>query len=141
MENVRAPELEKSGEGQLIALGYLQIGTGSLTVLMSLLAAAPIMMGSSGLFDPVKMFSYASGPIDRLIAGYVLLQLTLGWVAGGLQLAAGNCCQRGKRPRLVGFASLVSLINFPHGTVAAVLMLFALRRPEIAHAFRSRTEA
>lgn len=138
MDDVPASELEQSGEGQLTALGYLQIGTGSLTVLMSLLAVAPVMMGSSGLFDPVKMFSYASGPLDRLIAGYVLLQLTLGWVAGGLQLAAGSYCLRGKRPRLVGFASLVSLINFPHGTVAAILMLHGLRRPEIAQAFRSR---
>jgi hypothetical protein len=51
---------------------------------------------------------------------------------------AGSCCLRGKGPRLVGLASLVSLINFPHGTVAAILMLHGLRRPEIVRAFRPR---
>lgn len=138
MDDIRVPELEQSGAGQLTALGYLQIGTGSLTVLMSLMALTQTMAGPSGLFDPAKLFSYSSDFFDRLIAAYVLLQLTLGWVAGGLQLVAGVCCLRGRRPRLIGLASVVSLINFPHGTVAALLMLHSLRRPEITRAFGKR---
>lgn len=138
MDNIRVPELEQSGEGQLTALGYLQIGTGSLTVLMSLMAVTHVLAGPSGLFAPAKLFSYSADFFDRLIAAYVLLQLTLGWVAGALQLVAGSCCLRGKGPRLVRLASVVSLINFPHGTVAALLMLHGLGRPEITRAFRPR---
>ena len=138
MDDVRAPGHEQSGEGQLAALGYLQLGTGSLTVLMSVMALAQTLAGPSGLFDPAKLFSYSSDLFDRAIAAYVLLQLTLGWVSGGLQLVAGSCCLRGKGPGLVRLASLVSLVNFPHGTVSGLLMLHGLGRPEIARAFRAR---
>jgi hypothetical protein len=135
MEELRAPALPQPGEGQLTALGYLQIGTGCLTVLMSVLALAQMAYGPTELFNPARAFNYSADFFDRAIAAYVILQLTVGWIAGGLQLASGCCCLRGKRPRLVYAASLVSLINFPHGSVAALLMLSGLSRPEIARVF------
>lgn len=141
MEDLRASPDFQPGEGQLTALGYLQIGTGCLTVLMSILALAQMLLGPTELFNPANAFNYSSDLFDRAIAAYVILQLTVGWVAGGLQLASGCCCLRCKRPRLVYAASLVSLINFPHGTVAALLMLSGFGRPEIAHAFREHAAA
>jgi hypothetical protein len=137
MEDVRPPALASPAEGQLIALGYLQIGTGTLTVMMSLLALSQLLFGSLEMLNPARAFTHSADFFDRAIATYVVLQLTVGWIAGGLQLAAGRCCLRGRGSRLVALASVVSLINFPHGTVAAILMLWALGRPEIAHAFRA----
>jgi hypothetical protein len=141
MENVRSPTLSDAGDGQLTALGYLQIGTGSLTLMMSAMALAQIMIGPAEMLNPANAFSSSANLFDRAIATYVVLQLTVGWVAGGLQLAAGACCLRGKAPRLVGLASLVSLVNFPHGTIAAAFMLHGLRRPEIIRAFHPSSAA
>jgi hypothetical protein len=137
MADVRAPALSSPAEGQLIALGYLQIGTGTLTVMMSLLALSQLLFGSLDMLNPARAFAHSTDFFDRAIAAYVVLQLTVGWIAGGLQLAAGRCCLRGRGSRLVALASVVSLVNFPHGTVAAILMLWALGRPEIAQAFRT----
>ncbi len=88
MDDVRVHPLPRPGEGYLAALGYLQIGTGALTLTMSLLAFTQAMFGQAGVFNPTTIFASSSDLIDRAIATYVALQLTLGWVAGGLQLAA-----------------------------------------------------
>lgn len=141
MDDARAHPLSRPGEGYLAALGYLQIGTGVLTLTMSLLAFSQTMFGQAEVLNPATIFSSSSDLIDRAIATYVALQLTLGWVAGGLQLAAGWCCLRGSHPRLVWLASAVSLGNFPHGTVAALLMLLSLRRAEVVQAFAIRASA
>lgn len=138
MDDVRAHPLPRPGEGYLAALGYLQIGTGALTLTMSLLAFTQALLGQAEVFNPATIFASSSDLFDRAIATYVALQLTLGWVAGGLQLAAGMCCLRGSHPRLVWIASLVSLGNFPHGTVAAILMLLSLRRAEVVEVFAIR---
>lgn len=138
MDDVRAHPLPRPGEGYLAALGYLQIGTGALTLTMSLLAFTQALFGQAEVFNPATIFASSSDPFDRAIATYVALQLTVGWVAGGLQLAAGICCLRASHPRLVWLASVVSLGNFPHGTVAALLMLLSLRRAEVVQAFTIR---
>ncbi len=138
MDDVRAHPLPRPGEGYLAALGYLQIGTGALTLTMSLLAFSQAMFGAAEVLSPTMIFASSADVIDRAIATYVALQLTLGWVAGGLQLAAGLWCLRGSHPRLVWLASVVSLGNFPHGTVAAILMLLSMRRAEVAQAFATR---
>jgi hypothetical protein len=141
MEDVGSTAHSSPAEGQLIALGYLQIGTGTLTVMMSLLALSQVLFGSLDMLSPARAFAHSADLFDRAIATYVVLQLTVGWVAGGLQLAAGRCCLRGRGPRLVRLASVVSLVNFPHGTVAAILMLCALGRPEISGALQARPAA
>jgi len=141
MDDVRAHPIPRPGEGTLAALGYLQIGTGVLTLTMSLFAFSQAMFGYAEVLNPATIFASSSGLIDRAIATYVALQLTLGWLAGGLQLAAGLCCLRSSHPRLVWLASLVSLGNFPHGTLAAILVLLSLRRAEIVEAFAAREGA
>ena len=138
MDDVQARTLSRPGEGYLAALGYLQIGTGALTLTMSLLALTQAMLGQAEVFNPATAFASSSDLIDRAIATYVALQLTLGWVAGGLQLAAGMRCLRASHPRLVWLASVISLGNFPHGTVAAILMLLSMRRAEVVQAFAIR---
>jgi hypothetical protein len=137
MDEIHAHSVSEPGDGYLAALGYLQIGTGSLTLVMSLMAFSQWLLGNAELLDPTKVFGLANGFIDRAIAAYVSLQLSLGWAAGALQLAAGICCLRGRRPRLVWMASFVSLANFPHGTMAAILMLHALCHGEISLAFQA----
>ncbi len=130
----------QSGDGYLAAVGYLQIGAGSLSLMMSLMLVFQVMFGHSELLNPAVAFDSSSDLLDRAIATYVSLQLTVGWLAGALQLAAGVCCLRAKHQRFIGVASLVSLANFPHGTLAAVTVLFALRRPEVAQTFTPRVE-
>lgn len=125
-----------------MALGYLQIGTGTLTLVMSLMAFTQAMLSHAELLDPVNVFGLSSGFLNQSIAAYVSLQLSFGWIAGALQLAAGICCLSGRSPRLVTGASVVSLCNFPHGTMAAILTLHRLRSGALARAFvRPATEA
>lgn len=138
MHDAPAHPAAHAGEGSLTALGYLQIGTGALTLMMSLMAGTQWLLGNADLLDPAKIFGLANGLLDQAIAAYVSLQLSLGWIAGALQLVAGICCLNGRRPRFVTAASIVSLANFPHGTMAAILMLHGLRHREITQAFQSR---
>lgn len=125
----------RGGDGYLAALAYLQIGTGILSLTMSLMFLFQGLFVDSALLHPSIAFSTSGDLLDRLIAGYVSLQLSVGWVAGSLQLAAGICCLQARRGRFVCAAALVSLANFPHGTMAAILTLTGLRRPEVGAAF------
>jgi hypothetical protein len=127
--------LSRPSDGTLAVLGYLQIGTGVLSLTMSLMALFQAMFSHAEMLNPAAIVGSSADVMDRAIAAYVALQLTLGWVAGGLQLAAGMCCLRSRHPRLVWAASVVSLANFPHGTMAAILMLLGLRRAEVVRAF------
>lgn len=138
MDDVRAQTLSRPGESGLAALGYLQIGTGSLSLLMSLMLLFQAMFSHSELLSPATAFDSSSDLVDRAIATYVSLQLSFGWIAGSLQLAAGIACLHARNLRLVWTASLVSLANFPHGTMAAILMVVTLRRPDLDQVFRRR---
>jgi hypothetical protein len=138
MNDVRVGNFARPGDGYLAALGYLQIGAGCLSLTMSLMLFFQALFSHSELLHPAVAFAAGSSLIDRAIATYVSLQLSVGWVAGALQLAAGLCCLRGRHPRLVWLAALVSLANFPHGTMAAILVLAGLRRAEISDAFAAR---
>lgn len=140
MDQTHAPSVSPRGDGYLSALGYLQIGTGSLTLVMSLMALSYWLLGSGELLNLSNAFDLDTHLIDQAIAAYVSLQLTLGWLAGGLQLASGICCLQGRRPRLVWFASVISLANFPHGTMAAILMLHSLSQGEVASEFEEATK-
>ena len=105
---------------------------------MSLMLLLQSMFSHSELLNPATVFHSSSDWLDGAITTFVSLQLSVGWVAGALQLTAGICCLRSRRVRLVCAASLVSLANFPHGTMAAILTLVSLRRHEVADAFQPR---
>lgn len=138
MDDVQSQQLSRNGDGYLAALGYLQIGAGSLSLLMSLMLFFQATFSHSELLALATVFDSSFDLLDRAIAIYVALQLSIGWVAGGLQLAAGICCLRRRNPRLVWAASLISLANFPHGTIAAIVMILALRRPGLTYGFATR---
>ena len=141
MDDVRAQTLPRPGDGYLSALGFLQIGTGSLSLMMSLMLFLQAVSGHSELLNPATALDSSFDLLDRAIAAYVSLQLSVGWVAGALQLAAGICCVPARHPRLVWSASFVSLANFPHGTLAGLLVILALRRPDLRHGFTTRVTA
>lgn len=141
MDDVRAQSFSRPSDGYLAALGYLQIGTGSLSLMMSLMLFFQAMFSHSELLSPATALDSSFDLLDRAIATYVSLQLSVGWIAGALQLAAGICCLNARNRRLVWFASIVSLANFPHGTMAALLMVLALRRPDLTHGFEPRALA
>lgn len=134
--DVRDRTFSRPGEGFLAALGYLQIGTGGLSLTMSLMALCQVLAGHSDVLNPALALGSHAAFLDTAIGAYVSFQLSIGWIAGALQLIAGWCCVSGRAPRFVAVANFVSLANFPHGTVAAVLVVLSLRRAEIAQAFR-----
>ena len=128
MDTVQPREVARPDAGHLLALGYLQVGTGALTVTMSLMALFVAVFVSSELFNPARAFDHSTELLDRLLAAYVLLQLTFGWVAGGLQFAAGYCCMKSKPTRLVWVSCVVNLINIPHGALAGIFTMLGVRR-------------
>lgn len=138
MDNVHTQAASRGNDGYLAALAYLQIAAGALSLTMSLMFIFQAIFIHTPLLDPALAFSSTANLLDRAIATYVSLQLTIGWVAGSLQLAAGYFCLKARRCQLVHVASLVSLANFPHGTMSSILTLTALRRPEVAEAFEAR---
>ncbi len=138
MDHVHPQSASRADDGYLSALGYLQIAAGTLSLTMSLMFIFQALFIHTPLLDPALAFSSTANLLDRAIATYVSLQLTIGWLAGSLQLAAGYCCLKASRPRFVAAASFVSLANFPHGTMSALLTLTALRRPEVVDAFAAR---
>lgn len=138
MDHVHPQSASRGDDGYLAALAYLQIGSGILSLTMSLMFIFQALVIHTPLLDPALAFSSTANLLDRAIATYVSLQLTIGWVAGSLQLAAGYFCLKASRSRFVHAASLVSLANFPHGTMSAILTLTALRRPEVTGAFEAR---
>ena len=137
MDHVHPQSASRGDDGYLSALAYLQIAAGTLSLTMSLMFIFQALFIHTPLLNPALAFSSTADLLDRAIATYVSLQLTIGWLAGALQLAAGYCCLKARHCRLVYAASLVSLANFPHGTMSAILTLTALRRPEVAAAFRA----
>ena len=125
----------RRGEGYLSFMGYLQIATGALSVLFSA-GAVLTGLGDSSLLNPVATAEDATNWLMALLTGYITLQMTVGWIPGVLQIVAGVCCLRHRAPGFVIFASWVNLINFPHGTTTALLMLYGISRRDLLHGFR-----
>lgn len=130
METEPRHDDSRADPGHLLALGYLQVGTGALTVTMSLMALFVAVFVSSELFHPARAFDHSTSFFDRILAAYVLLQLSFGWIAGGLQLASGCCCMKSRPTRLVWISSVVNLINIPHGALAGIFTMLGIRRAE-----------
>ena len=118
-------------------MGYLQILTGALSVLFSAFAVLT-GLGDRSLLNPAVTAGDATGWFMALVIGYITLQMTVGWVSGALQVAAGICCLRHRAPGFVIFASWVNLVSFPHGTTTALLMLYGISRRDLLRGFGRR---
>ena len=127
----------RRGEGYLAFLGYLQILTGALSVLFS---ASAVLTGlaDTSLLNPADTAGDSRGWFMALVSGYISLQMTVGWIPGALQIAAGICCLRRRAPGFVIFASWVNLVSFPHGTTTALLVLYGISRRDLLHGFGRR---
>lgn len=124
------------GEGYLMFAGYLQVAVGVLSVLFSLMALVPQASGSASLLQHVISGQAFGGPAASLIGGYLAFQISFGWLMGLHMIVSGVCCLRHRAKSFVAAASMVNMINFPHGTTAALVMLHGLTRPDISQAFR-----
>lgn len=137
---VSTTELPRCGAGYLYFVGILQIGAGLLSVLFSLLAFLQVGLAESGgLLDPQQVAHRFAGHGSEgwasLVAGYVSFHVTYGWILGLLLISAGVCCIKLRARRLVWFSSLLNLLNFPHGTTAALMTWHGLSRDRISGAF------
>lgn len=142
---MNATELETTplprGEGYLAFMGSLQIGAGVLTAFFSMLAIAQAWaVNAHVIMSPTEIYQafggYGTGPFSRLIAGFISFQAMFGWMLGLVMIGGGICCLRRRGRAWVWLAGVIGLINFPHGTTVAVMVLHGLAQREIAAAFR-----
>lgn len=133
----------RRGAGYLYFVGILQIGAGMLSLLFSLLAFAHAgSADAGGLLDPrqvaYRFAGHGSEGWASFVAGYLSFHVTYGWIFGLLLITAGICCMRRRGRWLVRFSSLLNLLNFPHGTTAALMTWHGLNRDRISGAFAGK---
>ena len=128
------------GEGYLKFMGYLQLIAGVLSVLFSGSATALILMANAPtLLNPLEVTKTFGSPTSEslnLLAGYMSFQIVSGWLFGLLMIISGVLVFRRKGRRTVAAAAILNLVNFPHGTTVAIMVLHGLSRPGISAAFR-----
>jgi hypothetical protein len=128
------------GEGYLIFVGYLQLVAGVLTVLFSVCSIVMILAADApSLLNPLEAArSYAAPGSEmlKLLAGYMSFQIVAGWLFGLLMILAGFLVFIRRGRRTVAAVAVLNLVNFPHGTTVAIMVLHGLGRPGIAAAFR-----
>lgn len=119
------------GVGYLTFMGYFQIGVGLLTVIISAFA---ILIIDPQLLNPVVAGEASRAFFGRLIAGYMACQMVFGWLLGPMMIIAGVCCLQLRGRTFVTVSAVLNLLNFPHGTTAAIMMLHGFRRQEVVEA-------
>lgn len=122
------------GVGYLTFMGYFQIGVGLLTVLFSALAIFQGAIIDPQLLNPAVAGEASRGFFGRMIAGYMAFQMTFGWLLGAMMIMAGVCCLQLRGRTFVTVSAVLNLLNFPHGTTAAIMMLHGFRRQEVVDA-------
>lgn len=130
------------GEGYLLFTGYLQIVAGALSIMFSALAIVLAMLADDASwmnpFAATRMFGPAEpGFFIKLIGAYMALQIAIGWIFGLMMILGGTLSIRKKGRTFVTFTAIINLINFPHGTTVALLVLHGMFRPGISGAFRN----
>lgn len=124
------------GEGYLYFAGVLQIVAGILSLAFSLLALDRAeAIGAGGVLDPQRVATIFGDGFASFTANFVALQAAYGWIFGTLLVIAGFCSIYCWARWLVTISALVNLLNFPHGTTAALFVLHGLSRPGIKQAF------
>ena len=121
-------------------MAYLQFAAAVFSVVFSLLGIAQGVATDPALLNPftvAEIFRGANpGVLGRLVASFMVFQMTCGWLMGLLLIVGGVCCLKRRGRRFVAVSAIVNLINFPHGTTVAIMVLHGLSRPGIAQAFR-----
>lgn len=130
------------GEGYLLFTGYLQLVAGALTILFSGLGIVLAMRGGDASWmNPlaaVRSFGPAeAGFFVKLISVYAAMHIAFGWIFGLLMVVSGTCSLRHRSRRFVTTSAIINLLNFPHGTTVALLVLHGMSRPGISSAFRN----
>ncbi|WP_193212612.1 hypothetical protein [Luteolibacter marinus] len=131
----------RRGEGYLVFMGYLQIVTGALTLLFSLMVMAHAWaVSDTVLMSPARIFhAFGSADADlftKMVAAYMSFQVMFGWILGLGTILAGIWSLNCRARRWVTAMAVLNLINFPHGTTVAIMVLHGMTRPGIAGAFR-----
>ncbi len=129
------------GEGYLYFVGQLQIVAGVLTVLFSLLTMIQAWtVNATAIMSPAEIYSAFGSPhggwFNKLLAAYMSFQVMFGWIIGLLMISAGICCLKNRGRTWVALTACLSLVNFPHGTTVALMVLHGLTRPRISGALR-----
>ena len=122
------------GVGYLAFMAYLQIGVGLLTILFSAFAIFQVFIIDPQLLNPVIAGETSRSFFGRLIAGYMAFQMMFGWLLGAMMIMAGICCLQLRGRTFVTASAVLNLLNFPHGTTAAIMMLHGFRRQEVVEA-------
>jgi hypothetical protein len=124
------------GQGYLYFMAWLQIAAGALTTLFSVFGVFHGLVNDSSLLNPVEVGGESHGFWLGLVSGYIVFQMTYGWIFGLLHVASGVCCFGSRARGFVIFANAVNLLNFPHGTTVAFLTLHGMGVRSIARVFK-----
>lgn len=121
-------------------MGYLQIAAGALTLLLSVMAITQTLVnGDAWWLNPMALVEseevFGSNPLISAFVVYLAFQMGFGWFLGLLMMGAGVFCLKPSGRRFVTWSSIFNLINFPHGTTVAIMVLHGLGKPEIRDAF------
>lgn len=136
-----SPDSFPRGHGYLYFVAWLQVVTGGLTLLFSVFGVFQGLVNDSSLLNPAEASRDSHGFWLRLVSGYIVFQMTYGWIFGVLHVASGICCFGGRARGFVILANVVNLLNFPHGTTVAFLTLHGFRYRSLARAFRGDATA
>lgn len=131
----------RRGEGYLVFMGYLQIVTGVLTLLFSLTVIAHAWaVSATVLMSPARIYHLFGGfdadVFTKLVAAYLSFQVMFGWILGLGTILAGIASLKCRGRRWITLMAVLNLVNFPHGTTVAIMVLHGMTRPGIAGAFR-----
>lgn len=124
-----------AGVGYLTFMGYFQVGIGVLTLLFSAFAIFQGTVIDPLPFKPESVTDASRGFWGRLIVSYIAFQMFFGWLLGVMMILAGTGCLQLRGRTLVTISTWLNFINFPHGTMAAILMFIGLGQPEVLNAF------
>lgn len=134
----------RRGEGYLYFMAYLQILAGVLSLLFSVFAIARAV--SAGDLNMLNLTATTAGYdgsspgfLETLLAGYMVVQLTFGWLMGLALIGSAICCLKHTGRRFIVIASVLNLFNFPHGTTVAIMMLHGLSRRGISDVFDEKS--
>ena len=84
-------------------------------------------MRSTLLLGPIEVYltfgGLRSDEVEKLIAASLSMQMMFGWILGLMMISAGIFWLRNKTRAWVTFVTAVNLLNFPHGTTVALIII------------------
>ncbi|WP_269527048.1 hypothetical protein [Coraliomargarita parva] len=120
--------------------GTLLMILGAMQSFLSLAGISVVVFDSSihffgaiGIFDISELST--AGWVPRMLIGYILAQVFVGWAIGCLTMRAGYHCLHAKSWHFVYWVMMLNWFCFPAGTTVGLLLWRDLRRESVQELF------